>query len=390
MNTIYTDRLTQARAIRKIKAVDLASALQWSPVRLSRVEGSVEANVTDEELVIMGSVLNFPAAFFVRPPAPELMYGGILHRRTKRTNKSELSYWDEMARFIADFALDMHERRSLPPVMVPTFDYRIPLEVAARQVRNRFGIELDEPIEDLTLKCELAGIVVVHRKERIGDSTPSMGRSYGASAWLRGLDKYAPLPVIMLNSIDSWERYRLTIAHELGHLVCHTQSRPAADDAMESQAFAFASELLAPIEYVVQELPSRPTLNSLLPIKRKWGISIGALLKHLEVNHVLDEGLIKALQKQLYTRRNPKSGKTWGATEPGYDERAVEQPRMLQAWVEKFYGRLPARAFAHHLMFVPEDLLTLSLSQEPSMEAGNVVSLMARRGGRQIVGAAQD
>lgn len=136
--------------------------------------------------------------------------------------------------------------------------------------------------------------------------------------------------MILLNSIDSWERLRLTVGHELGHLVCHTQSRPADDNEMETQAFSFASELLAPIRYVAQELPSRPTLNSLLPIKQKWGISIGALLKHFHANYALDTDVVEALQKQLYTRRNPRTGKTWGATEPGYDERPVES---LACWI---------------------------------------------------------
>lgn len=380
MSTICTDRLTQARALRKVKAVELASALQWTPVRLSRAEAGSQVDVTEDELAAIEQVLNFPAAFFFRPPAPQLMYGGILHRRTKRTNKTELSYWDELARHVADFALDMHDKRSLPPVMVPTLDYRVPLEAAAGEVRKRFGLEPDEPIEDLTLKCELAGVVVVHRQDRLSDVAAGNGRFYGASAWLRDEGRFAPLPVILLNSIDSWERLRLTIGHELGHLVCHTQARPVNDEAMEAQAFAFASELLAPIKYVVQDLPSKPTLNSLLPIKRKWGISIGALLKHLDTHQVLDEGLVKALQKQLYTRRNPKSGKTWGVTEPGYDERAIEQPRMLNAWVEKFFGRLPPHALADRMRFIPEDLLTLSLSREPFITAGNVVSLMARRG----------
>lgn len=152
MNNIYPDRLVQARALRKVKAIDLASALHWTPVRLSRTETSPRADISDAELDIIVDTLNFPRAFFMRPPAPELMYGGILHRRTKRTNKTELTYWDELARHVADFALDLHSLRSLPPVMLPTVDHREPVQASAAEVRKRLGLAPAEPIDNLILE----------------------------------------------------------------------------------------------------------------------------------------------------------------------------------------------------------------------------------------------
>lgn len=53
---------------------------------------------------------------------------------------------------------------------------------------------------------------------------------------------------------------------------------------------------------------------------------------------------------------------------------------MLDTWVEKFYGKIPSNAVANQIKFVPEDLLTLSLSREPLVSSGNVVNLSARRG----------
>ncbi len=378
MHTITCDRLTQARLLRRKTIAEVAQALSWPAHKLSRVESLDSYDLSDAEFDSLLETLNFPWDFFARSPSPALVYGGMMHRRTQRTRKSEIAYWDEFARFSADFALEMHGLRSLPPVVLPTMDYRVSTQAASSEVRGRFGLAPDEPIDDLTLRSELAGVVVVHHNVA-SEAMPSTGRFYGGSAWVRGQGKLAPIPVVILNSIDSWERYRLTLAHELGHLVCHAQDRPVDDVTLESQAFEFASELLAPARFLRRELPTKPTLNSFLPMKRKWGISLGALLKHLESNHLLDEGLVHALQKQLYTRRNPKSGKTWGATEPGYDERMVEKPKLLDAWVSKFYGDVSTSAVANLIKFAPEDLLGLSLSRPVVSPDSNVVSIFANR-----------
>ena len=49
--------------------------------------------------------------------------------------------------------------------------------------------------------------------------------------------------LIVVRSQTSWERTRLSIAHELGHLVMHYIRR---DGNLESDAYSFATEFLVP------------------------------------------------------------------------------------------------------------------------------------------------
>ncbi|MDY6996758.1 MAG: DNA-binding protein, partial [Actinomycetota bacterium] len=63
------------------------------------------------------------------------------------------------------------------------------------------------------------------------------------------------------------------------------------------------------------------------------------------------------LQRQLYTRINSETGHTWGKTEPGWNARTPERPRLLRRWMEECYGSVSVEALAAHDLIYPTDLL---------------------------------
>lgn len=158
-----------------------------------------------------------------------------------------------------------------------------------------------------------------------------------------------------MRSIDSWERSRWTVAHEIGHLVLHRHGE--VSDDQENEASRFASEFLAPAAAIAAEITDAPTLNHLMPVKLKWGISLGALIMHLRESKLIDEHRAAMLQRQLYTRINSETGRTWGKTEPGWDARLPEQPRLLIKWVEACYGATSVEMLAALDLIFPADLL---------------------------------
>lgn len=81
-------------------------------------------------------------------------------------------------------------------------------------------------------------------------------------------------PMIFLNQGFPPDRMRLSLAHELGHLLMHHQVR----EGIEEEAWEFASELLMPAADIFPEF-GKVTVESLIRMKARWQVSMGALLK---------------------------------------------------------------------------------------------------------------
>ncbi|MDM2175035.1 helix-turn-helix domain-containing protein [Mycobacteroides franklinii] len=355
---IYGLRARQARLMRRLTAKSVMDAVGWSGARLSRLERADTTCLSEDELQSLTEVLRFPARFFTATPVCLVEPDHLLFRTPKSTTETEKN---RMAQFIAlsgDFLLELDTRHKLPPVRISAAPDRDPI-AAARHARQCLGVEPDAPISDLTHLLERGGIPVVMRHERFGAKTPednSRGRlekHLGCSTWV---GEFQERPLIVLRELDSWERTRWTLAHELGHLVLHTDAAELTDEH-EDQASRFASEFLAPFAVASKAVKNVPSLLNLIPVKQKWGISIGALLRHFYDRGALDEDRYEMLRTQLYTRINADTGFTWGRTEPGWDERLPERPRLMSKWIEFAYGVSSPEALAAHQVIWPLDVL---------------------------------
>ena len=97
--------------------------------------------------------------------------------------------------------------------------------------------------------------------------------------------------VLWVNGTHAQVRQRFTLAHELGHLRCGHDGTMAVDtfatlagqttDSREVQANAFAAELLAPAGGVRAMLAGQPTLEDVVLVAARFGISTIAALYRL-------------------------------------------------------------------------------------------------------------
>jgi Zn-dependent peptidase ImmA (M78 family) len=86
-------------------------------------------------------------------------------------------------------------------------------------------------------------------------------------------------PTIGFNADQSWVRKRLTIAHEIGHLLMgHTCGGAGIHDNAETEAYQFAAELLMPLAYIRKDFVLTPNAEQLA---RKYIVSKEALCIHL-------------------------------------------------------------------------------------------------------------
>jgi Zn-dependent peptidase ImmA (M78 family) len=141
------------------------------------------------------------------------------------------------------------------------------------------------------------------------------------SARVDGLSQWiGDHPVMLLNSAMPVERKRLTMAHELGHLVLHNGL--AAEDP-EGEANEFAAEFLMPAHVIKPDL--RPaTLGRLRDMKRVWGVSMQALFER-----AYSLGLTTATNRTSFYKAMNSRG--WKTAEPDSDRLAPEVPELVAA-----------------------------------------------------------
>ncbi|MFF2243300.1 helix-turn-helix domain-containing protein [Arthrobacter sp. NPDC058130] len=294
--------LETLRLSRGLTQTDLARATGIAQATLSKTESGV-IDLDEDRWERIASALNVPARAFTEA-STAVLPDRIFHRKRRSTPKSEIR------RIGADLALTRQRVDRL--IAAPATNLkRHDLEdgfVTPQEIAQLVRSELDvgtEPIPDLTGLLESAGVTVLR--------WPLDSLQVDAiAAWPEDT-----APLILLGEHAGAERLRFTIAHELGHAVLHNGE---ATEQQEREADAFAAEFLLPAARLRNEWPNPPHLEDLLPLKRRWGISLSALIRRARDCDVLDEAAYRHWNIVLSTsgmhRREP-------------DPLPPERPRLL-------------------------------------------------------------
>lgn len=327
-------RVRWARNLRDLRAQDVARAANVSAATLSRIEKADESTVSFETLFALASSLSVPLDWLTEQPRAFSSDQGTMFRaNSKMTKRSQESVktWKSL---LAELLATLDQVVTLLPTTLPAVN-RVadPLECAA-MVRDALNMRPDEPIGHLMRSLEGLGVyIAVHSFE---DELHL--RNHDASSEWYTLDSGRQLPVMLCRQHSSWERTRFSVAHETGHLVMH---RYGSGPAREEEASAFAAELLAPHRQLRREWPTQVTIRQLLPLKRRWGVSIAALIQQGFRHGWITSDRRVSLFKQLSNGRDPKTRQRWRVREPGADERQVELPLLIANAIEVAYGAPP-------------------------------------------------
>ncbi len=193
-------------------------------------------------------------------------------------------------------------------------------EQAALGLRGHWGLGLD-PIPNLVELLEERGIKVL--------SMPLVGID-GLTASARREDR-SIVPVIVVNRQDWGERQRLTVAHEVGHMILNVV--PNIDN--EKAAHRFAGAFLMPAESLRAEIGMhRQSIgwSELFDLKRVFGVSVQALTCRCKDLGIFGNPLFRQLFNE-FSRR--------GWRRPPYRE-----PMALDGEVPGRFERLCFRALA--------------------------------------------
>ncbi|MEU6340253.1 XRE family transcriptional regulator [Streptomyces sp. NPDC046977] len=327
---VFGERLRDARLIQRLKSGDVAQRAGVSQSWYSKLE---HADSTAVELTRgrqLASALEFPLEFLTSAPVTPVQRGSLLFRAKKNLSRSEEDQLVSWARLVGDLVHAAEPKLRLPYMRVPRIPAAMSPPEAAQETRRVLGVDAEEPVPHLIRTLERGGVYVA----TLHFDTDLHARNHDAfSTWIGPmLDR----PLVGVRATDSWERTRMSVAHELGHLAMHQMRR---EGDLEREAYEFAAEFLLPHEVLKREWPHAVTLMALMPLKRIYGMSLASLIEHGFRNGLLGAAQRTSLYKQMSNRRDQATGERLRVREPGWRDREVERPKLVAKVAEAAFGR---------------------------------------------------
>jgi Zn-dependent peptidase ImmA (M78 family)/DNA-binding XRE family transcriptional regulator len=255
------------RESRGLSQKELAEALGVTQGRISKIEMGF-LTVPSDLLENLSKILKYPIGFFLQEG--NLVGVGvseIFHRKRQDVPKKVLSksyaQMEVRLRHVSKLLQAVEIQENVPRLYIDD-DYDGSVENIAQAVRAEWQIPRG-PIKDLTKTLEDQGVLVIS----VDFESPKVD---AISRWVPGLP-----PLFFVNQNIPKDRYRLTLAHELGHVVMHKHANPN----MEEQANRFAAEFLMPERDIMADLGDLK-MAKLPELKRYWRVSMAAILKRAE------------------------------------------------------------------------------------------------------------
>jgi len=286
------NRLALARKRRGKTKLVLAKDVGLTTRMISAYEAGAYSP-SDDTLAKLSSALHFPQSFFCAEDAPQISLDGSSFRSLKSMTAAQRESALAAGTLAVEISRWMDQKFDLPEPNVPSMRGYDP-ETAAEALRARWEIG-EKAIDNVVRLLEFHGVRVF--------SLPIDSASVDAfSVWHDGT------PFVFLNSLKSGERSRFDAAHELAHLTLHQHGAPHGRLA-ELEADHFASALLIPRNTLVASAPRDPTLRTLIRLKKKWKVSLIALVHRLYALELLSEwqyrGLCVDIASEGYRKSEP-------------------------------------------------------------------------------------
>lgn len=259
----------------------------------------------------LAAALGMPTAFFLQPdvrPAAVLYRSRVLKSaRLEATVRARLN----LARLVAIRLLEDIEVQSNARFPNPDREFASP-EQAATELRAGWWLP-PGPVADLTSAIESAGAVVLR---------VDLGCDEVDAAYLHPLSD--PIRWFFINTrLRAGDRVRFSLGHELGHAVLHEVDFIPDTRQAEQESNSFSGAFMLPADELRADLPrGRLRAAHLVELKRRWGMSMGAIAMRAHHIGAITRGDLTALWKELGWRG-------YRTQEPV--DVAVEQPAVFKS-----------------------------------------------------------
>ena len=261
-------QVTFAREYRGLTQGELSKRITGlSQSNLSKFEKGFNT-ISENLLDSIALELNFPIEFFDKRIYNISENVNFRKKQMNKSIKTKIEYSYRLIGYIVDMMSDS--------VVFPNYSLKnIDLEQgytvkdAAIYIRKNLGLlENRLPVRNINNILEESGVIIV---ETDLDNDKFDGVSFIS-------DK--GFPIIVISKFASNDRKRFTIAHELGHLVMHSQKDFIIYNHRdkEKEANDFASEFLMPSDGISNDLIDLK-LSTLSELKRYWLTSMASIIR---------------------------------------------------------------------------------------------------------------
>lgn len=305
------ESLTLARELRGLTKSELATRVHKSAGAISQFENAI-TRPDPRTLKQISLALGFPLSFFSREISSTPISMDYCHFRSLRSTSQK-----DRRKILANGTL----LRNLIEVLDDFVDFpeeqvsRIARQIYSDDDIERFAVKVREawglgigPIPELFQLLESKGILLSF----IADQSEDVD---AFSFW----QPRRPF-IFLVSSKGSPSRTRFDCAHELGHLLMHADAVPGNKE-LEAQANRFAGAFLVPREAFIRECPRRLNWEHFYELKRRWRVSLAALIRRAYDLDCISE----ATYRRAYVQLNQMGQRYNEPYEP-----PVEAPTMIQ------------------------------------------------------------
>lgn len=340
VNAFNHNRLKSARIFTGLTISELADASGVSKQAISQFENG-KTKPTLETLMRLMFVLKFPREYFYEKDSIEdVQVGNTFFRSLVSTSKKErmsqiekTKYFSKVCDFLENY-IDFPEL-NLPSVKdlidLPesnldnpnTFE-REHIEQIAMSLRNYWGIG-EEPITNIVFLLEKNGFIMT--------SLATDSHKIDAFSQRQMIRKKERYIIVLGDGKQSASRRQFDTAHELGHMLLHNWNTDFNDiyleehRLIEQQADSFAGAFLLPSNAFKKDLHYPNNLSFYIELKKKWKVSIQAMIVRAFHLEVINYNQYTYLMKQMNQKGLRKK-------EPLDDVLSVPQPMLISKAIE--------------------------------------------------------
>ena len=317
---IIPEKIKEARLARGYTITALADKIGISKQSISKYELG-QATPGSDTMMKYCNFLGFNINFFLLQNKLNDNFGTIFFRSLKSAESIVREEISTMIRWTNQIYQYIDEFIEFPKLNLPYIENELledldlyKIEDVADKIRKHWGIG-NNPINNLTMLLEKNGIIICNSNiddikvdacsQVINDTVIFFCRTNDISAC----------------------RLRFDLAHELGHLILHSEitKEELEDkktlDRIEKEANMFASAFLLPREEFGNDVLAL-SLDHFVNLKNKWKVSIAAMIYRCKELGIFNDNQVLYLRKQI-------SAKKWRNKEPLDDIIEVEKPKLL-------------------------------------------------------------
>ncbi|MEW9699071.1 helix-turn-helix domain-containing protein [Paenibacillus sp. SI8] len=334
------NRLRTARQYAGLTISELAEQACVSKQAISQFETG-RSTPSLETLMRMMAVLKFPRDFFYENErSEEIQIGNTFFRSLASTSKKERISQVQKTELLSEIVSFFEQYIDFPLLNLPNLKEII--ELTDEKLENASLLSSDdieditlalrrvwnigeEPITNMVYLLELNGIIV----SSLSTETHNID-AFSQRQILGGRERYL---VVLGDGKQSASRRQFDAAHELAHILLHNwnvdSNEILAEEhrLIEQQADKFAGAFLLPKNAFTQDLHYPTNLDFYVELKKKWRVSIAAMVVRAYHLEVISYNQYHYLMRQMNSRK-------MRVKEPLDDFLPIPQPVLLSQAVE--------------------------------------------------------